>query len=467
MVLHSADRGVLPEISIPKESRRQRITGSQVYSFFRCEHSVYLQFFGDPKRRLPDSPALELLFARGLEHERRIVASLDYAEPAFAEHDYEAGARATFGLMQEGVQGISQAVLFESPYLGIPDLLRRCEGESRFGSYHYVVGDIKSSYRSRSDQALQLSFYSQLLARVQGRTPTSAYLILRDGREERVDLTALEPVLQEILEELNDLLTGKTCSRPHRSRSCRSCPWRELCAESPAVYWLPGLTRSVREIIQEAGYEDVQDIAELDPKALASKGLLPEATWQRARWSALACQEQRALRVREPRTKELGPAASPVLILRDGFDQRFLLFGSLAPAGEPRLHLALDASQEDDAFRSFLAELRSTAVLCHAGGFSSILYHFSMRCPDLVEEIQATQKRSTDLMSIVKGAYVFPAPVEQPEEALAWIRGESTAEEVDALTLFLEGGDPEILLDAASRRLLAMQGLLETLVARV
>ncbi|MFQ5504703.1 MAG: TM0106 family RecB-like putative nuclease [Planctomycetota bacterium] len=453
---------VLPDLEIPGQARRDRITGSLIYEFLRCEHAVHLELFAEPERRLPPGPALEKLLARGREYEQSVVAGLDYAEPAHDPRDLAQGARATLGLMTEAVPGISQGVLERHPYLGIPDLLRREAGASRFGDYHYVAGDIKSSYRSRSDQALQVTFYSCLLGEIQERVPGYGYLILRDGREERLDLAALLPVLLEVIEEIGEHLQGAE-SRPHRSVSCRDCRWRELCAESPDVFWIPGLTRSVRSILQESGYATLDALASADPKALGKAGRLPESTWERARSGARAVRQGRAQKLREPRSSELGKVRRPAVILRDGFERRFPVFGSLADDGRPRMHLAMERGEEEQALTRFLNETRGSDRLCHAGGLPASLYYFAERFPHLVKEAASSEARSVDVMSLVRGAWIFPAPVSSPGEALAWIRGEAPDEPGEDVALLLDAGDAEGLLELARRDLEALRLLLGVL----
>ena len=130
------------------------ITGTHVYSLFACERAVALDLSEDRSLRRPLRDDEEMVLARGREHEARIVAELDWPEPEYPPRDFEAGAAATRALLADGVPGVLQGVLLGSDRLGIPDLLRREEGPSAFGDWHYVVGDVKSSSRARGDQVL-------------------------------------------------------------------------------------------------------------------------------------------------------------------------------------------------------------------------------------------------------------------------------------------------------------------------
>lgn len=451
---------------IPSGARRQRITGSQVYGFFKCEHLVYLDFYADEAQKLPPGPELAHLFERGKAHERDVVARLHYPEPSYPQGDYEEGARRTLELLRQGVPGVQQGVLYHPPYLGIPDLLRRAPGESALGDFHYVVGDIKSSFTSRSDQALQVTFYSHLLAGAQGRVPERGFLVLRDHREEEVDVSALTLTLVEILEEMEAHVAHEGASRPHRSFACRDCGWRALCAASPDVYWVPGLTRAVQSLLDRAGYRSLDALSRVEPRERARDALLPEATWQKARSGAAALLAGRALPVRSPRLADLVGRGRPVVILRDPFDQRFPAFASLDPSGLrlPRVHLALRPEDEEEAFRGFLSDLSGDESLCHSGGFSGSLYHFAQRLLHLSPDVRSAESRGLNLMSIVRGAYAFPAPVRIPEEALAWIEG-APLEAAGDVALLLAAEDEAGLRERAESELRALDRLLERLRA--
>src|SRR5690606_9037717 len=125
----------------------------------------------DRSRRRALREAEELSRQRGRELEALRTAGLGYAEPSYERDDYGAGAAQTLALLRQGVAGVTQGVLADGGFLGIPDLLRREPGASALGDFHYVVGDVKSSAGARADQALQVAFYARLLEKVQGRPP--------------------------------------------------------------------------------------------------------------------------------------------------------------------------------------------------------------------------------------------------------------------------------------------------------
>jgi len=429
---------------IPAEAQRDRLTGSHVYGFLSCEHSVYLDFFGDKERRLDPSPALARLLARGVAFEDDIVAELDLSEPQFEPGDFVTGAEQTRLLMEEGVSGVYQAVLFEPPFLGIPDLMRRVEGESRLGEWHYEIGDVKSSYKPRADQALQVAFYSVLLEGIQGTLPREGYLILRDGREERFSIPELIPALEELLEEVSALFTGECRSHPHRSFACRDCKWREVCAEAPGLDWLPGLTRAERSLLRFEGLTELDSLVRLDPKTLAKKGTMSESLLARAHLHAEAAVQGAAVARRRPRLKDRMGQGCPVLIWSDAFDRRYLAFGLLPPEGEAQVFLAMDTDQEAAAFESWRQLLPEGQSLCHEGPFLGSL-HALLLAQGMPSEGPSLERLCLDLMNLARGSYAFPAPIREASEVLGWLEGKEIRGREQGRLLALEDRDAEAL----------------------
>ena len=51
-----------------------RVTAQDFYDYDKCPHRVYLNRFGDPKEKLPQSDFLNLLFERALGACRREIS---------------------------------------------------------------------------------------------------------------------------------------------------------------------------------------------------------------------------------------------------------------------------------------------------------------------------------------------------------------------------------------------------------
>lgn len=103
-----------------------RLRAQDFYDFNKCSHRVYLNRFGDPAEKLPESEFLNLLFENGTAHEWEIVKGLEYETPA--GESLEERAAATLELMKRGVMLIYQGVLLQSDRWH-PGLARKSAGQ--------------------------------------------------------------------------------------------------------------------------------------------------------------------------------------------------------------------------------------------------------------------------------------------------------------------------------------------------
>ena len=77
-----------------------------------------------------------------------VLAQYDYHRPEYPKNDWEAGAKATIELMQQGVECIYKGVIL-APYskeitlLSRPHLLIRQQGNSKFGDWLDIPANIQ------------------------------------------------------------------------------------------------------------------------------------------------------------------------------------------------------------------------------------------------------------------------------------------------------------------------------------
>jgi len=171
---------------------RATILAHHLYDFAECEHRVALDATLDRELRSPPDAAMELLFRHGQEFERTIVEPLGYPAVAVEHGDWDGAFAHTVALMRDGARGIDQGVLLDGARLARPDLLERVEGSSELGEFHFIPGDVKSARTTRSDAVFQVGFAALLLEAVQGRRPDIGFLVLGDGRRERLDLESIQ-----------------------------------------------------------------------------------------------------------------------------------------------------------------------------------------------------------------------------------------------------------------------------------
>src|SRR5437867_1970564 len=159
------------------------LSATDLSNFLNCRHRTALEL-GEAhgKRTRPHfyDPVLEALFARGLEHERQYVNSLESAGRHvvnLADRGRIEAVASTVNAMRAGADAIVQGALEDGHWYGRPDVLLRTEAPSAFGAWAYEVADTKLARETRGGTILQLGLYCEMLARIQGRRPERFYVV--------------------------------------------------------------------------------------------------------------------------------------------------------------------------------------------------------------------------------------------------------------------------------------------------
>ena len=232
----------------------QRVAGRLVYSatdlvaYLECRHLAGLERAAALRhiaRPLRPDPVLDRIAERGLEHERRFLASLerDGASPVAVERDEAAppdervirGREATLAAMRRGADVIYQAVLFDGSRLGYADFLRRVDGPSDLGDWSYEVWDTKLARHATASAVLQLCMYSDLVGSLQGRLPEEMHLALGGVAREQVSFRLADYaayyrlVAKEFEAFLADGAVFPVPTAPEPVEHCGVCRWNEQC----------------------------------------------------------------------------------------------------------------------------------------------------------------------------------------------------------------------------------------------
>ena len=144
-----------------------RLTASQLYSHLICPHRVAMDAAGDPALRDEASPFVQLLWERGVAHERELISSLGVPCLDLSSLSGEAKEAATREAIARREPLIYSGRLSVHELLGEPDLLRLESGG-------YVAIDIKSGAgresaegeeegRLRRHYGVQLALYTDIL----------------------------------------------------------------------------------------------------------------------------------------------------------------------------------------------------------------------------------------------------------------------------------------------------------------
>jgi len=222
----------------------QRIDGSLVFSpsdlhkFVECEHLTALQVqasagvIDTPHR---DDAALDLLREKGLEHERawlkrlrdegRAVTTIEVAG------DWPGAARATESAMLGGAAVIYQGVLQSGNWRGVADFLIRVDRPTRLGAWGYEAWDTKLGRHGKPSYILQLSFYCQEIARIQGCPPDRMHVVLGTTETASFVPSDFAAYFRRLQSRLADFTQSNPRTYPYPVGHCGFCEFDRRCED--------------------------------------------------------------------------------------------------------------------------------------------------------------------------------------------------------------------------------------------
>ena len=248
------------------------LTDELLLYYKRCRRRAFLDIYGDPTQQDQEQDFLLKLRQDSFAHQQAVLASLTHQSPQYPRRDWEAGAKATLELMQQGIERISHAVLLMETAQGVtlmsrPDLLVKQPGQSNFGDWMYVPTNIKLGRRPKPEYQIVAAFSAQLLATVQEVWPNTARLILRRQDSYAVSLERWVPLMQDVLSDCMETLLLHQEPEVFISRQrCSLCRWYSSCyaiAQSQQhISLLPGVTPSRYRDLQTLGVTTLESLAE-------------------------------------------------------------------------------------------------------------------------------------------------------------------------------------------------------------
>ncbi|MGH7619874.1 MAG: TM0106 family RecB-like putative nuclease, partial [Gemmatimonadaceae bacterium] len=257
------------------------LSATDLSNFLGCRHRTALEMeavAGIRHKPHFDDPLLELLFQRGLDHEKAYVESLRAAGRSVTDLSQierrDAQIDATLAAMRDGADVIVQGALRDGQWFGKPDVLLRTAKPSRLGAWSYEIADTKLARDTRAGAILQLSLYSRMLGVAQGLAPEHFSVVTPDidqpvHRFRVDDYAAYVRLVQNQLAStvLNSPSDIAAANYPEPVDHCHICPWSGECkAKRHADDHLSlaaGITRAQRRELQAHGTETLTDLGRL------------------------------------------------------------------------------------------------------------------------------------------------------------------------------------------------------------
>ena len=295
--------------------KQTAITGSVIYSHFRhlCPYHTWLLFNVGLTEVIP-APSDRLLMDTGIRHEDEALkyfkkqlgdecVEIPAVEGQNREQYLAVRAQKTILAMQEGKQVIYHGILapdmdllekdfgpmpYRIPMRGETDFLFRVDRDenSKWGPFHYEVGDAKSSRSSKFCQQMQVTFYSWLLQTIQGVSPQCGRILTRPLGVEKMSapfgeelfliddyIWTLKTFLKEEFQEILQKDEGDFFFHP--KGACGTCPFYDRCMDRAVtandLSLLPDIRKIQKRHLNRVGVFEIKSLAG------AKKGILKKA----------------------------------------------------------------------------------------------------------------------------------------------------------------------------------------------
>lgn len=217
-----------------------QLSASDLVGHLDCHHLTQLNLqVAQGARSKPDlwDPSLEILWERGAAHERAYVQLLRDSGREIVEIEgvgiTPALAEKTVEVMRAGAEVIVQAAFLDGVWSGRADVLLRVDTKSELGDWSYEVVDTKLARETKGGTVLQLSLYSDLLAKVQGRTPERMHVVppAANFKPTSYRTAAYAAYYRQVRRALEQTLAAEkgAATYPDPRQHCDICRWRVEC----------------------------------------------------------------------------------------------------------------------------------------------------------------------------------------------------------------------------------------------
>lgn len=219
---------------------RLRSSPTDLANFLACRHKTWLDqqaAQGTIARPTWDDPLAVVLRQRGQDHERAYVDRLraarlrviDLTVPEGTPRPSAADAvAATLAAMCDGPDVIVQAAIGADGWFGYADVLRRVEGSSVLGDWHYEAHDTKLSAETKGGTILQLCVYTDLLGALQQRVPDRFVVVTPEAAHvyRYQDFAAFYRLAKA---QYQAFLVAPVDVYPNPTEHCEVCAWWDQC----------------------------------------------------------------------------------------------------------------------------------------------------------------------------------------------------------------------------------------------
>jgi predicted RecB family nuclease len=388
-----------------------KITRDALEGFLHCKYKARLKLAGEQGSKCD----YECLIDGSRQRLRRQATEMILAR--HGEGEVAAGVPLTEAGLRQGQPFLLNAVL-EDGLFSLPfDGLKKVEGASKLGDFHYIPVLFHEERRVGKVQRRLLELLGLLLSRIQGRMPANG--IIYHGRECKAGRARLSPDVrraEQILRELQEMAVGEAAPKLLLNDHCQVCEFRRRCHQ---------------QAVQEDSLSLLRGMGEKELKAYSRKGLLTltqlahtfrprrkgkrQAKSTHKRYHALQALAIRDKRIYVFGTPELRESATRIYLDMEGDPEEgyvYLIGMLVAQAGEEQSHSFWAESKEQEAviFDQFLAEVSKyeNFLVFSYGSYERTFFKRMRKTALQKEPVDRVLEALVNTLSVVYGHFYFP-----------------------------------------------------------
>jgi predicted RecB family nuclease len=254
------------------------LSPSDLNDHMECPHLTTLALEvsrGTRKRPFVPQDQGDLLRRKGEEHEARYLANLKAQGRQVVDvigpdrWDFEYSARATIDAMHGGAEVIYQATFVLGDWRGRADFLERVAQPTGLGAWGYEALDAKLARAEKPTYVLQLCFYSEAIATIQGVTPSAMHVLLGIGERRTLRHDEFAAYYRRVQEAFAAAIASAGVTAPYRVEHCALCEFRQVCDErwrrDDHLVLVAGIRRDQAVRLEAAGIATLTGLATTPP----------------------------------------------------------------------------------------------------------------------------------------------------------------------------------------------------------
>jgi predicted RecB family nuclease len=238
---------------------------SGLNEFLACPHLMSLELKvarAEIERPFRPTPYADLIRRKGKEHEAAYLATLGDTVVAIGDpHEigWAAAAAATEKAIESRAPFIYQAAFLDGQWRGLADFL-----ELHADGFYEVV-DTKLARRAKASHVIQLCFYTEQLARIQGRWPARMHVV--NGLSERESFRPEDflAYYSRLKRRFLDAVENHWPTYPYPVDHCSLCEFLERCKaqwrHDDHLSLVAGIRRTQVERLDRAGIRTLEGLA--------------------------------------------------------------------------------------------------------------------------------------------------------------------------------------------------------------